>query len=106
MEAIVSLALLGLLLAMPLHENKPNLANLHAFKKENDLLLLWAKQPELNEAQMLQDFKFAFPGKSGLIVFGGKELAIGKQGGKSVSSKAVFFDKHLKKREMRLTVFK
>ena len=105
-EAIISMLLLGLLLAMPLYEGRPGLYDLHVFKKENDMLLLWARQPErLSEAQLLQDFEFAFGGKSGLIVWNGKSIAIGK-GEESVSSKAVFFDRQMKRHEIRLVVFK
>ena len=104
---MVSLALLGLLLAMPLHESQPSLNSLHILKKENDLLLIWAKQHELlNEKTMLQDLEFAFPGKSAEIFFDGKKTEIGKPGLESISSKAVFFDRHSERHEITLIVFK
>ncbi len=106
-EALVSMALLGLLLAMPLQESRASLLDLHIFKKENDLLLLWAKQYDsLGEEKMLQDFLFAFPGKSGEIFFDGKRTAIGKQGQESIASEAIFFDRQMKRHEIRLVVFK
>ena len=105
-EAIVSLLLLGLLLAMPLQARQPSLNDLHIFKKENDLLLLWAKQGSgLTLQRMAQDFKFAFPGKSGEMFLDGERIAIGGSGRESVASKAVFFDKG-KKHGIRLVVFK
>ena len=107
LEAIVSMALLGLLLAMPLQESKASLNDLHVFKKENDLLIIWAKQHDsLNREKALQDFKFAFPGKSAEIFFDGKKIAIGKPGLESVASNAVFFDRQMKRHEIRLVVFK
>lgn len=105
-EAIVSLALLGSLLAMPLHDSNTNLNDLHVFKKENDLLLHWAKTDSLNEETIEQEFKFAFPEKSGEIFWNGKKISIGKQGKESISSKAIFFDKSLQEQEIILIVFK
>jgi len=106
-ETIVSMALLGLLLALPMQIEQPSLNDLHLFKKENDLLLLWVKrQGLLSEEQMVEEFKFAFPGKSGEIFLDGKKLEIGKEGREAVASKAVFFDGFGKKHEIGLTVFK
>jgi len=107
LEAIFSLALLGSLLAMPLHDGSPDLNDLHVFKKENDLLLHWAKTSgSLDEERIVQEFKFAFPGKSGEISWKGKKISIGKPGKESIGSKAVFFDAQTEKREMALIVFK
>ena len=66
-EAIISMALLGILLSMPLQESRIGLENLYIFKKESDLLLLWAKEgaPELK--RMKADFELAFPEKSGIV---------------------------------------
>jgi len=107
LEAILSMALLGILLASPLPEAMPGLENLHLFKKENDLLLLWARQfDSVNERVLREDFEFAFPGKSGEITLDGKKLAVGKKGRESVSSEAVFFDRHMQAHKIRLVVFK
>ena len=103
-EAIISMALLGILLSMPLQESRPGLENLHIFKKESDLLLLWAKAPVKFE-EMEKDFEMAFPNKSGAIYFDGKKIAIGKPTGKAISSKVIFF-RQMKKHELRLVVFK
>ena len=107
LEAIVSMALLGLLLAMPLQTGQPSLNNLHVFKKANDLLLLWAREYDsLTEAKLLQDFGFAFPGKAGKIVWNEKTVSVGRQGQESISSQAVFFDRHGQKQKILLVVFK
>jgi len=104
-EAIVSMALLGILLSMPLQESRQGLENLHIFKKESDLLLLWAKEdmPELKG--MKADFEKAFPNKSGEIYFDEEKIAIGEQAGEAISSKAIFF-RQMQKHELRLVVFK
>ena len=106
-EAIVSMALLGILLSSPLQESRPGLENLHIFKKENDLLLLWTKDetPELKE--MEKDFELVFPGKSGTIYFNGEKIAIGaeKSSSKAISSKIIFF-RQMQKHELRIVVFK
>lgn len=107
LEALTSLALLGMLLAMPLQENKPGLENLHILKKENDLLTIWAKTwGEMDQARAIREFGFAFPKTGGAITLDGKKTEIGKQTGESVSSKAVFFDQHMQKHEITLVVFK
>lgn len=107
LEAIASLALLGSLLAMPLHNSSLDLNELHVFKKENDLLLHWAKTNASLDAKTIeQEFKFAFPGKSGKILWNGKKISIGKPGEESVGSKAVFFGKGMQKQEITLIVFK
>ena len=106
-EAIVSLALLAILVSMPLYENQQSLGNLQIFKKENDLLLIWAKDIEnLNEERAVLDFEEAFPGKNGEIFFNGKKLAVGKKGLEAVSSNAVFFDKNLERKELGILVYK
>jgi len=104
-EAIVSMALLGILLSSPLQESKPGLENLHIFKKESDLLLLWTKDytPELKE--MKEDFELVFPGKSGTIYFDGKKIEIGEFAEKAISSKIIFF-RQMQKHELRIIVFK
>lgn len=107
LEAMVSLALLGCILAMPLHGSGLDLNDLHIFKKENDLLLHWAKTGDsLDEKRIEDEFRFAFPEKSGQIHWNGKSTSIGKAGKESVSSKAVFFGKNLEKQEITLIVFK
>lgn len=104
-EAIVSMALLGILLSSPLHESRPGLENLHIFKKESDLLLLWIKDgvPELKK--METDFELAFPGKSGEIYFDSKKVEIGKPSKTTISSKVIFF-RQMQKHELRIVVFK
>ncbi len=103
-EAIISMALLGILLSMPLQESRPGFENLHIFKKESDLLLIWAKSPVKFE-EMKKDFEKAFPGKSGAVYFDGEKIAIGKPAGKAISSKVIFF-RQMQKHELRLVVFK
>lgn len=106
-EAIACLALLGMLFAAGAGLERPGFLDLHLFKKENDLLLAWAKQySSLNEARIVNDVKFAFPGKSALVFFDGKKFSVGKAGPESVASGAVFFDKEMKRHELRLVVFK
>ncbi len=104
-EAIISMALLGILLSSPLQESRPGLENLHIFKKESDLLLLWTKEylPELKG--MKADFEKTFQNKSGAIYFNGKKIAIGKPTSESISSKVIFF-RQMQKHELRLVVFK
>ncbi len=104
-EAIISMALLGILLSSPLQESRPGLENLHIFKKESDLLLLWTKDdtPELKE--IAADFELAFPEKSGAIYFDGKKIEIGEFAGKAISSKVIFF-RQMQKHELRIVVFK
>jgi len=106
-EAIVSLLLLGLLLSTPLHESNESLSNLHVFKKENDLLLLWAGQwPDLSEKQIVQDFEFAFPGKAGQVFWKGKTIEIGAKGEDAIASEIVFFDRFAQKQSLGIVVFK
>lgn len=104
-EAIISMALLGILLSMPLQESKPGLENLHIFKKESDLLLLWAKEPVPELKGMEIDFEKAFPNKSGTIYFDEEKIAIGESTGKAISSKVIFFRK-MQRHELRIVVFK
>ncbi len=106
-EAIVSLALLGLLISMPLQQEKTSLSDLHLLQKENDLLVLWAKRFDyIDIERMKQEFEFAFPEKKGEIIVDWQVIEIGKKGNKAVSSKAVFFNKNLERHEIRLVVFK
>lgn len=106
-EAIVSMLLLIMLLSLPLPQQRNYLNDLHAFKKENDLLLLWMQQgSSLSLVEMQQDLRFAFPGRSGKILVDGKQLEIGRGHGKSIASEIVFFDSGMQKHEIRLTVFK
>lgn len=106
-EAIVSIALLGVLLALQFQQEAPGLIDLHTFKKENDLLLWWARQGELpNENGMRQDFEFAFPEKSCEIRFDGKKISIGNGNGEGIAASAVFFDRQLKAHEITLIVFR
>ncbi len=109
-EAIISMALLGILLSSPLQESRPGLENLHIFKKESDLLLLWTKDDTLELKEMEADFELVFPGKSGTIYFDGKKISIGELKGKESSSKAisskVIFFRQMQKQELRIVVFK
>jgi len=103
-EAIISMALLGLLLSVPLQETRPGLENLHIFKKENDLLLLWTKNTVKLE-EMKKDFETAFPNKSGTVYFDAEKIAIGEPTEKAISSKVIFF-RQMQKHELRIVVFK
>ena len=107
-EAIISMALLGLLLSSPLQESRPGLENLQIFKKENDLLLLWTKEDSLKLEGMKKDFETAFPNKSGAVYFNEEKISIGKPTGKAtstISSKVIFF-RQMQKQELRIVVFK
>ena len=107
MEAILSMALLVSLLAFPLPQQSSYLNDLHVFKKENDLLLLWQQQgSSLNLEQMQRDFRFAFPGLSGKIVFDGIERTVGEQGNAGIASEIAFFDDLMQRHEIKLVVFK
>jgi len=107
LEAIVSMLLLTALLSHALPKEESSLNDLHVFKKENDLLLLWQLQGQgLNAGQMQLDFEFAFPEQSGKIVFNGEEIIVGKQGGEAIASEIVFFDGGIGRHEIRLIVFK
>ena len=106
-EAIVSMALLATLLSMPLQENIQSFSDLHLLKKENDLLLIWAKGFERTGIeQMAVDFEEAFPGKTGVVSIDGKELAVGKKGVEAIASNAAFFDRQMQRHELSLVVFK
>ncbi len=104
-EAIVSMTLLGILLSSPLQESIPGLENLHIFKKESDLLLLWTKEPALELKKMEADFELAFPEKSGEIYFDNKKIKIGEPTKTTISSKVIFF-RQMQKHELRIVVFK
>ena len=107
LEAIMSLAFLGLLLSIPVPENSQSLNELHVFKKANDLLIIWAADFEnLNREKIIQDFEKAFPGKSGEIFFGAERIVAGNPKGEAVSSQAVFFVSSLERKEIRLVVYK
>jgi len=106
-EAIACLALLGLLLVTGVPVERQGLLDLHLFKKENDLLLAWAKGFDgLTELEMRQMFSEAFPGKAGEIFVGRKRIVVGKPGKESVATSAKFFGKGLELHELRLVVFK
>jgi len=106
-EAIVCLALLGLLLVTEVPVERHSLLDLHLFKKENDLLLAWAKGfGGLTELEMRQMFSEAFPEKAGEIFVDGKRIAVGRPRGESVAASAKFFGKSLELHELRLVVFK
>ncbi|MDP2973801.1 MAG: hypothetical protein Q8N60_02005 [Candidatus Diapherotrites archaeon] len=107
MEAILSMVLLVSLLAFPLPQQSSYLNDLHVFKKENDLLLLWQQQgSSLNLEQMQRDFQFAFPGLSGKIVFDGIEKPVGTGKNESIASEIAFFDGLMQRHEIKLVVFK
>ena len=106
-EAILSMALLVSLLAFPLPQQSSYLNDLHVFKKENDLLLLWQQQGStLSTEQMQGDFRFAFPGLSGKIVLDGIEKPVGAGQNESIASEIVFFDGLMQRHEIKLVVFK
>jgi hypothetical protein len=106
-EAIVSMALLASLLSMPMQESGQGFSGLQMLKKENDLLLLWARGHESTGlAKMGIDFKKAFPGKSGIVSMDGTELAIGTRGTEAVASSVSFFDRQMQRHELSLVVFK
>lgn len=106
-EAIACLTLLGMLLATEVQVEEPSMLDLHLFKKENDLLLAWAKGfGNLTEADMEKMFSEAFPGKSGEIFVDGKKIAVGRPGKESVAAGAKFFGGNLELHELRLVVFK
>ena len=93
---------------MPLQENTQSFSDLHLLKKENDLLLIWAKGFERTGIeQMAVDFEEAFPGKTGVVSIDGKELAIGRRKGvEAIASNAAFFDRQMQRHELSLVVFK
>jgi hypothetical protein len=106
-EAIVCLALLGMVFLAVAPVERPSLLDLHLFKKENDLLLAWAKGFDgLSEGKMREMFSEAFPGKAGEMFVDGKRIAVGKPGKEAVAAGAKFFDKHVKLHELRVAVFK
>lgn len=121
-DAMSCLALLGMLLVSSTPLERPSLLDLHLFKKENDLLLAWAKGFDgLSEAAMEDDFSRAFPGKFGEVFVDGKKIVVGEKpspgfggkkefvcgaGGGVVASSARFFDRNVKLHELRLVVFK
>lgn len=105
-EAILTIALLGILLTTPIQQTKASLMDLHIYKKENDLLILWAKAGGTDEKTAREGFETAFPDKSGKIVIDDMEVKIGKQGKESLASGTMFVDKKLEEHELRVIVFK
>lgn len=107
-EAIVSMAMLAALLSMPMQENtSQGFSDLHTLKKENDLLLIWAKSHEKTGIeQMAGDFEDAFPGKAGIVSIDGEQVVIGKKGVEAIASNAAFFDRQMQRHELSLVVFK
>ena len=104
-EAIVSLALLGLLISMDFHAEGESLMGLHVFKKENDLLLAWVKGfDSFSGEKAVQDLAFAFPGKSCSLFVDGQKILEGK-GSEGISAGVKFFGKNLELHELSLIVF-
>ena len=91
LEALTSIALLALLISMPLQEKETGLEDLQLFKKENDLLIIWAKRFDwIGEEQIRQELEFAFPGKEAIIIIDGTVVLSGKASGKVWPQKHYF----------------
>ena len=105
-EAIVSLALLGLLISMDFSYGEESLMDLHVFKKENDLLLVWVKGfDSFSEEKAVQDIGLAFSGKSCSLFVDGRRVLDGK-GTEGISAGVKFFGGNLELHEISLIVFK
>ncbi|RLG18090.1 hypothetical protein DRN67_04555 [Candidatus Micrarchaeota archaeon] len=104
-EAIISLLLLGALLALETPKEKPGLTELHILQKENDLLRTWLLEGSFDEKAMEQDFLALFPNSAGIISMDGKETIVGRRGSTAIASRLVFFDSALEKHEIELIVF-
>ena len=105
-ESILTIALLGIMLTTPIQQTKESLMDLHIYKKENDLLMLWVKTGTIEEKTAREGFETAFPNKSGKITMDNIEVEIGKQGKESLASGIMFVDKKLEEHELRVVVFK
>ncbi len=105
-EAILSLLiLLAVFLSAPATQ-EPSLERLYLLQKEHDLLKLWAKRGIPSRDEMIADFEFAFPGKSGEIRVNESLTSIGKLGKEAVSAEMVFFDSKMNRVKVSVLVFK
>lgn len=106
-EAILSLlTLLAVLLSVG-EPREPSLENLYILQKEHDLLKVWAKKGIPPMEEMVADFEFVFPGKSGEIKVNETMISVGKTGWKeAVSATMLFFGSGMNKTHVSLRVFK
>lgn len=107
-EAVFSMLVLVMLLAVPLSAQKPNLERVYLVQKENDLLAAWARERQQDGNEITSDFMFVFPGKSGEVEMeGGEPIAIGepgRAGEKSVVS-GHYVDGEMRLIGIKLTVY-
>ena len=109
LEAIFSLIILISLLVIPTQLREQNLDELYIMQKQNDLLKIWVRERNFEEANLKSDFLFVFPNQKGLIEFGNKKIVIGKLEGLNNYRKSVaighYLDGELELREIKLTVY-
>lgn len=107
-EAVFSMLVLVMLLAVPLSAQKPNLERVYLMQKENDLLAAWARERQQDGNEIASDFMFVFPGKSGEVEMDrGKPITIGepgRAGEKSVVS-GHYVDGGIRLVRIKLTVY-
>lgn len=82
-EALVSMALLAMILALPIEANANDYRELYILQKQSDLLKVWMAQGslELDSEKMVSDFEFIFPGHAGILDIDGSEIEIGDVAG-------------------------
>jgi hypothetical protein len=106
LEAAISLiALLAIITAAARFTGQESLMEIILLQKEDDLLKAWAKQGILEEEKMVEDFLFVFPEHSGRIIVNKKEIILGEEKGRAISSSITLFSSSLEKTEITLIVF-
>lgn len=73
-EAVLSLVILVMLLAVPYAKTDIRMDELVIMQKAHDLLKVWGMDSSWDEEEMAEDFRFVFPNKGGGITIGGKDV--------------------------------
>jgi len=107
-EAILALLVVAAIASFPAQQEKTSLFELLLLQKENDLLKLWLMDKELDEKEIVDDFKLVFPNLDGAIEFDGKKIEIKNNGlnaKNKTSSSALFYSKDGRLSELRVAVY-
>jgi hypothetical protein len=108
-EAIFALLLAATIASFPIQENNnAKVEELLILQKENDLLKVWLQQQTLQEKELLSDFEFVFPNRTGTISVAGKKIEIKKNNTffqKIISSSAFCLSENSELLELRIAVY-
>lgn len=107
-ECLFSLLILIMIITTPINFGRESLEEIYVLQKQHDLIKVWIKERDFSENTLRSDFEFVFPGKSGIIKLGEREIEIGNlEEGYSTKgiAKAYYLNQELELEEMQLIVF-